>query len=117
MKSKEQIKLERRKKYPNRCTECFNPYNRNYWNEYKFELDLYNKTRTLEDWSVFQGHTRLNIKICDFVANNQDRTPSSTWTLYLDEDLGETEVCVGEEMPIEQLERLYEFLKVSLNKS
>jgi hypothetical protein len=113
---KKTTKEERRRKYPNKCTECFQDYNRNYWNEYKFELDLWNKTRTLEDWSVFQGHSRLNLSICDFVGNNRDQRPSSTWTLYLDENLGESEVCVGEEMPIEQLERLYEFLKVSLKK-
>ena len=110
-------KEERRKRHPNRCTECYQPYNRNYWNKHELELDLWNKTRTLEDWSQFQGHSRLNLTICDFVGNNQDQTPSSTWTLYLDEDLGENEVCVGEDMPITQLERLYEFLKVALNKT
>ena len=117
-KTYQELKKERQKKHPNRCTECFQHYNRNYWNEYKFDLDLWNKTRTLEDWSQFHGHDRLNISVSNFVGNNRgyQNTPSSTWSLYLDENLGEKEVCIGEEMPIEQLERLYEFIGTALNK-
>tara|TARA_R100000664_G_C2744647_1_gene132613 strand:- start:1205 stop:1582 length:378 start_codon:yes stop_codon:yes gene_type:complete len=113
-----ELKIERQKKYPNRCTECFQNYNRNYYNEYRFDLDLWNRTRTLDDWSQFHGHDRLNIKVLSYIGNSRGHhnTPCSTWSLYIDEDLGEKEVCVGEDMPIEQLERLYEFLKTALNK-
>lgn len=117
MNTKEEIKLERRKKHPNRCTECYQTYNRNFWNNYKFELDLYNTRRTLEDWSQFDGYDRLNISVNNFVDNNNGHIPRSNWTLYIDRDMGDKEICLGEEMPIGQLERFYEFLKVVLNKT
>ena len=113
----EDIKLEKRKKRPNRCTECYQTYNRNFWNNYTFDLDLYNTRRTLEDWSQFHGHDRLNISVNNFVCNNNGHIPRNTWTLYIDEHMGEKEICLGEEMPIEQLEKFYEFLKVVLNKT
>tara|TARA_R100000808_G_scaffold3860_1_gene13166 strand:+ start:1655 stop:2017 length:363 start_codon:yes stop_codon:yes gene_type:complete len=113
----EDIKLEKRKKRPNRCAECYQTYNRNFWNNYTFDLDLYNTRRTLEDWSQFHGHDRLNISVNNFVGNNNGHIPCNTWTLYIDEHMGEKEICLGEEMPIEQLEKFYEFLKVVLNKT
>ncbi len=111
MDIKTQVKLKKR------CSECLQKYNRNFWNEYKFQLDLYNTRRTQEDWSQFHGHDRLHITIANFVDNNNGHTPSTTWSLYVDEDMGEKEIFLGEEMPIEQLERFYEFLKVALNKT
>ena len=99
---------------PNKeCKKCNAPFNRNFFNRYHFDLDLDLKTY-LKDCR-HEPTRRMNIEITDFIANTRNSIPHGYWTLefFLDYESS----FIFEEMPIEQLERFYEFLKVALNKT
>ena len=94
------------------CNECKRKYRRNYWNAYQFSLDLYQREP--------YPHSHLEFEVTSFFASNKGDKCESTFSLYLDkgcgknDGFGDGEKILCEEIPIDQLKRLYHFLDTVL---
>tara|TARA_Y100000310_G_C20317647_1_gene639214 strand:+ start:225 stop:545 length:321 start_codon:yes stop_codon:yes gene_type:complete len=101
-----------------KCDKCRTVLRRNYYNNYKFSIDLYQPTSRTP-----YPHSHLDLEITSFIDSNKGDKCCSTFSLYLDkgmgkaDDFGDGEKILCEEIPINQLERLYHFLDLIINKA
>ena len=100
-----------------KCNKCEKELRRNYFNNYEFSMDLYQP----ESRSPYR-HSNLDFEVVSFFDSNEGDMCKSTFSLYLDkgmgkaDDFGDGEKVLCEEIPITQLERLYHFLDLIINK-
>ena len=87
---------------------------KNYFNVYKFSMDLRRPA-----WP----HQYLDLEVVSFFGSNEGDVCDSTFNLYLDkgmgkgDDYGDGEKVLCEDVPLNQLERLYHFLDLVINKA
>tara|TARA_R100000808_G_C2076377_1_gene101898 strand:- start:243 stop:569 length:327 start_codon:yes stop_codon:yes gene_type:complete len=104
-----------------RCKECKRRHRINHYNNYEFSMDLYGGNP--------YPHQRLDFEVVSFFGSTDGDVCHSTFNLYLDKGLGkkgehnlldefaEGEKVLCEDVSINQLERLYHFLDLVLNKT
>ena len=99
-----------------KCNKCSREYRRNYWNQHKFSMDLY------QPESRVYPHSHLDLEVTSFVDSSEGNTCESTFSLFLDKDIGKDdgfgdgEKVLCEEISLDQLKRLYHFLDFIINK-
>tara|TARA_R100000781_G_C3996945_1_gene98925 strand:+ start:61 stop:375 length:315 start_codon:yes stop_codon:yes gene_type:complete len=92
-------------------------FHANFFNEYKVNLDLYNMQLAKRSPTYNHQNRILNIEVVEYVDNTRgkDFLNDNHWNLFINYQM-EDEVIVAEEIPISQLEKLYDFLKLVLSK-
>lgn len=92
-------------------------FHRNFFNEYKVNLDLYNMVLAKRSPTYNHENRVLNIEVLEYVDNTKgkDFLRDNHWNLFINYQL-DNEVIVAEEIPMSQLEKLYDFLKLVLDK-
>ena len=98
-----------------RCKECKRKLRKNYYNNHSFSMDLYGGKP--------YPHSHLDFEVTSFFDSTERGVCESTFNLYLDkgmgkaDDFGDGEKILCEDVSISQLERLYHFLDLILNKA
>ena len=101
-----------------KCDKCRTELRRNYYNNYEFSVDLYQP-----QGETAYPHSHLDLEIISFIDSNKEDNCCSTFSLYLDKGMGKDdtfgygEKVICEAIPISQLERLYHFLDLVINKA
>ena len=98
-----------------RCSQCKRKYRKNFFNVHKFEMNLYQREP--------YPHSSLDFEVVSFFDSTEGDICESTFNLYLDKGMGKAdgfgdgEKVLCEDVSISQLERLYHFLDLILNKA
>lgn len=98
------------------CKKCKRNWRRNYYNNHSFSMDLYGGEPPYP-------HSHLDIEVVSFFDSTEEGVCEPTFDLYLDkgigkdDGMGDGERVLCEDVPLSQLERLYHFLDLVINKS
>ena len=98
-----------------KCNECKRRYRENFFNVHKFSMNLYQRET--------YPHANLDFEVVSFFDSTEGDICESTFSLYLDKDMGKAdgfgdwEKILCEDVSISQLERIYHFLDLIINKA
>jgi len=92
-----------------KCKECKRKWRKNYFNNHSFSMDLYGGKP--------YPYEHLDFEVVSFFDSTEGGVCEPTFNLSLDKGMGDGEKVLCEDVPLNQLERLYHFLDLVINKA
>tara|TARA_R100000808_G_C2090069_1_gene110805 strand:- start:458 stop:763 length:306 start_codon:yes stop_codon:yes gene_type:complete len=96
-----------------KCNECNRTRHKNYYNEIEFDMDLFN--HELIGGNEYPHKLKFGVRHF-FGSTTEGFKHDSTFSLILDDGMGDTEMHLCEDGSLSQLKRLYNFLDYIFNK-